>query len=247
MPLDSLTNVRRPRVPRGARALRDGGKCPREGRNASTDAFIAAEEPSELGWCAMAATSTTAEPAREPCGRGVILRSLRAAAREMWGDEGLRIIAANLADEVRAATLDHRVTRGDWLPERYVVAWHEAVWTGPAKKDDRTFRTFMDRTMDIGWGRIRRLFLRFLTPIDLFAKAEELWKDDHTHGELRFGVNRTTLIGTLHDHPYATSEISRRAIAEVFRYALTMTRATNVREHHSLHGTRDLLVQITWE
>jgi hypothetical protein len=60
-------------------------------------------------------------------------------------------------------------------------------------------------------------------------------------------VNRHTLIGTLHDHPYATREISRRASAEVFRYDLTMTRAANEREHHSLHGTRDLLVQITWE
>ena len=196
---------------------------------------------------ARSSKSSAPETSREPCGRGVILHSFRSAARAMWGDEGLGVVAAKLDDEVRAATLDRRVTRVDWLPERYVVAWHEAVWTGPAKEDDRTFRAFMDRTMDIGWGRIRRLFLRFLTPIDLFAKAEELWKDDHTHGELRFGVNRTTLIGTLRDHPYATSEVSRRAIAEVFRYALTMTRATNVREHHSLHGTRDLLVQITWE
>jgi hypothetical protein len=201
----------------------------------------------------MAARSSTDEEAMaarlaaEPLGRGVILRSFRASAHALFGDEGVRAIAAHLPDDARARTIDREVRTNEWLPERFVVAWHEAVWNTAAKQDDASFRAFMDRTMDVGWGKLRRIFLRFITPIDLFARAEELWKDDHTHGELRFGVNRNTLIGTLHDHPYATSEVSRRAIAEVFRYALEMTRAKNVREHHSLHGTRDVLIQITWE
>lgn len=41
--------------------------------------------------------------------------------------------------------------------------------------------------------------------------------------------------------------MTARTKSRVFGDALTMTRATNVREDHSLHGTRDLLVQMTWE
>jgi hypothetical protein len=191
-------------------------------------------------------TTMTPEIA-EPCARGIILHSFRVSAVEIWGEDGLRAIAARLPEDTRARTLDEIVLPVAWLPERDVMRWHEVVFTGPARSDEVAFRRFMDRTMDHGFGRVRRLLLRFVTPHGLMQKAAALWRHDHTHGSLEIESRERSLTGVLRDHPYSTTPISRLAIAEVFRYALEMSGVKNAREEHAPGGAGDLLVRLAWD
>jgi hypothetical protein len=181
--------------------------------------------------------------------RGTILHSTAQAVREIWGDEGLRDIAERLPADTRAATTGPEFNALSWYPSRYVIDWDTAKMAGPARGDEEAFRRSVDRGTDLGFGRIRRAFLSFATPVLLANKAAELWRHDHTHGTLTVdstnraeGRARVTLVG----HPFVGAPVSRSAFAEVLRYILSLSRARNVRETHALTGEA-LVVALTWD
>jgi hypothetical protein len=181
----------------------------------------------------------------EPFARGNVLHGFRAAAHELWGDEGLRVIGEHLSSEARAVSLESIVLAVSWYPVRFASAWHEAVWEGPARRDDAALCKFVARAVDLGIGRIRKVLFGFATPDMLFAKAPSIWRDQHTHGTLsavREGKSKT--IFTLRDHPYTKLPISRRFTAESYRYIGSLT-GIRCKETHKLEGDA-LVVRVEW-
>ena len=121
----------------------------------------------------------------EPCARGTNFIASKRAVLDLWGDEGLRIVTALLPNDARRATAEAVVITADqWLPERYGQAWFDAVWNGPAKRAIPEFRRFIDKRIDNGFGRVRRMLLQVATPSTLAPRVPALWRNDHTHGSL---------------------------------------------------------------
>ena len=181
--------------------------------------------------------------------RGTLLHSVAAAVREVWGEEGLREVIARLPEETRAATTGPAFTTLSWYPTRYVVDWDAAKMAGPARGDEESFRRSVMRGIDLGFGRIRRALLSFATPVIIAERAAELWRHDHTHGKLSVdssrrneGKARVLLTG----HPFTETPVARMAFAEVMRHVLSLSRARNVRESHTLEGDV-LVVALTWD
>ena len=123
--------------------------------------------------------------ATEPCAGQRVFVASRAAAVELYGDGGLREIADRLPPDVRGALIDSAIITEPWLPERFVMAWQEAVYGGPAKTSEDEFRRYVHKVVDSGFGRVRRLLVNLVTPATLCTRAAELWHDEHTHGEIR--------------------------------------------------------------
>jgi hypothetical protein len=195
----------------------------------------------------MAPSSSLASP--EPMTRGTVLHSSIEACRELWGEDGLRDALRRLPAEVREATTGADFTALRFYPTRYVNAWDEAKMAGPARGDEDEFRRSVARGMELGFGRVRRVFLSFATPMLLAQRAAELWRHDHTHGEVSVdssmrdqGRARVTLVG----HPFVETPLARLAFGEVVRHLLSMSRARNVRETHA-HSGDSLVVALSWD
>src|SRR5262249_33709558 len=71
----------------------------------------------------------------------------------------------------------------------------------------------------------------------------DLWKADRTHGEIfveTFADSPTFLQAKLLRHPYLVSPVTRTVVAEMLRYAVSLSGARNARARHILEG-RDVL------
>jgi hypothetical protein len=183
----------------------------------------------------------------EPVARRVIFAGFRAAATAVWGPEGLPAIRAQMPSEVRERTLDPIVLSSEMLPERYVMAWYEAVWTGPANRQQAPFCTFLDRMMDHGFGRVRKVLLGLVSPAQLAVKASELWRHDHDTGTMTTSTAGCVTTIMLRDHVYTTTPLSRLAISEILRYAISLARGTREpTETHALDPDGSLRTRVTW-
>jgi hypothetical protein len=180
----------------------------------------------------------------EACAASRVFVASRAAAVELYGNDGLKSISARLPDEARIIA-DTALITEKWLPERWIIAWQEAVWNGPARKDDAAFRSYVRTVVDHGFGRVRRLLVNLVTPATLCTRAAELWHDEHTHGAITAEPVGNVVNIRLSAHPYVTRPVSRMVMAESLRYAASLTRATDVREAHRLDGDT-LEVKLTW-
>lgn len=188
----------------------------------------------------------TPAPATEPMSRGIGLHGFRAAVTDIWGERGLRVVAERLPEDARAATLDEIVLPVSWYPVRHTIAWDEAVWEGLAARDDAAFFAFIDRSIDLGFGRMRRFFIRLQSPEKIIARSPEMWRYQHTHGTLSVAPRSGGATITLRDHPFVRSALVSRATAEVFRHIASMTGRPSVRETHGAEGPDALVVRLTW-
>jgi hypothetical protein len=181
----------------------------------------------------------------EPCAAQRVFVASRAAAVELYGDTGLHVIGERLPPEMRGPLVDSAIITEPWLPERFVMAWQEAVFEGPARSSDDEFRRYIDRVVDAGFGRVRRLLVNLVTPATLCTRAAELWHDEHTHGEITAVPTGQVVVIRLRNHPYVTRPVARLVMAESLRYAASLTRAKRVAEAHHMDG--DVLeVRLTW-
>jgi hypothetical protein len=181
--------------------------------------------------------------------RGTVFHSIAAGARDVWGEDGLSELLAKLPDETRHATSGAAFTPLAWYPTRFVLDWDEAKMNGPARGNEEAFRKSVARGIDFGFGRVRRAFLSFATPILLAERAAALWRHDQTHGEISVDSSardegRARL--TLRDHPFIRTTVSRIAFSEVVRHILSLSRAKNVRETHAASAD-GLVVALTWD
>jgi hypothetical protein len=169
----------------------------------------------------------------------------RAAAVELYGDGGLREIAEHLPPDVRGALIDSALITEAWLPERFVMAWQEAVFAGPVRGHDDEFQRYMDKVVDHGFGRVWRLLVKLVTPATLCTRAAELWSDEHTHGEISAVPTGQLVVIRLRDHPYVARPVARLVMAESLRYAASLTRVKRVDQRHRVDGDA-LEVRLTW-
>ncbi len=86
------------------------------------------------------------------------------------------------------------------------------------------------------------------------TRAPELWRWQHTHGELAAVVDADGAGGvvTLKDHPYVEHPTSRRVTAESYRCIVTLAGGRDVRVAWGdrltgpLSRARELVVQLSW-
>jgi hypothetical protein len=179
--------------------------------------------------------------------KGIVLHAMRAAVLDLFGEAGLSDVAARVSADCRAQTVVAPASPLAWLPERYLVEWHQASWDGPAKRDDHTFCKIVNRRLDFGFGRIRRALLGLVGPEGVIRRAGELWKHDHTHGTFVVESEGKSATGLLSDHAYCESPIARRALAETFRYIVQLSRGVkHAEEAHALQG-KSVFIRITWQ
>jgi hypothetical protein len=183
-----------------------------------------------------------------PCARRTIFSAFRAAALELWSEDGLRQVASHMSKECADETVDTVVIVKEWLPEDYVMQWYGAAWEGPAHRDRQAFLTFIDRMMDHGFGRVRKFLISFASVQMAITKVPELWRHDHTHGSVSARlISDREYVATLVDHVYITTPISRLAITEIYRHATSMFRGIEEPvASHSFEPNR-LDMRVSWK
>jgi hypothetical protein len=183
----------------------------------------------------------------EPLIRRWVLRAYRSAAHALYDANELATIAANLPDDARAETYDPPILHAEWLPDRYVIAWSFAVWDGPAKRTRAGYVRFSQKWMDLGFGRLRRALLNLASPRLLIERAPTMWREDHSHGNLEYEFEgEKAAVLRLRDSPYCELPQSRAAMAECFRYSISLARAKDVSETHALESPGVLRVRLSW-
>lgn len=181
----------------------------------------------------------------EPKLRRFYLVALRDAARDLWGEAGVQAILARMPHLEREEARDE--ARLEWIPERVIIAWGLATWEGPAARDRAVLNRFLARHVDHGFGRLRRVLLRFAPPATFFENVPRYWRHDHTHGVLETQVDGRLGVVHLRDHPYVESPQSRAAIAEIFRYTVQSMRAKNVTEVHTVESDGAMSIRVRWD
>jgi hypothetical protein len=150
----------------------------------------------------------------------------------------------------RMATLDTLVLPFEWVPIEHVIEWHDAIWSGPVRADERELARVVARAIELGFGRFKSAFFAGITPERLVERAQELWRWQHTHGEVTISVEGTSAAVMLKGHPYVDHPSSRRVTAESYRHIVSMTGVRDVRAAWgavgSTGGFASLLVQLSW-
>jgi hypothetical protein len=147
---------------------------------------------------------------------------------DLWGPEGVERVAERLPLATRVATIDGIVLPFEWVGLDHVVAWHDAIWSGAARGDERELARLVARSIELGFGRFKSAFFAGITPARLVDRAQELWRYQHTHGEVEITVEGQRGTVVLKNHPYVEHASSRRVTAESYRHIVTMTGATDV-------------------
>ena len=170
----------------------------------------------------------------------------RVACEETWGARGLVRAVELLPAPIREATAG-LMPLDEWIPEEFIIAWSQAVWDGPAKRNETEYRAYVSLTIKHGFGRVKKLLLAMMAPAQIAPRAPGLWRGEHTTGSLDVelaGVNHMRCC--LKDHPYVEAPLLRLAVAEAFRAVEALTRAANVVETHPPRGA-PLLINIRWQ
>jgi hypothetical protein len=168
-----------------------------------------------------------------------------AAAKHQWGDHALSAVAQCLQPETRRMTLEEPVLAVSWYPSRMLVEWCESVWNGPARQREAIFATFVDRSIDLGWSRMRRLMVRMLTPDLLATRAAMEWRKQHSHGTATTVLTGKGATATFSETPFIEAPVMHRVLAECFRHIASLSRVHVVREDHRVEAGR-LVVDLLW-
>jgi len=187
---------------------------------------------------------TTPPPSTEPHARASVVHGFRAAILDLKGEEALSRLAARLPLEARKSTVDALLLPFEWVPIQHVIAWHEALWNDTCAADEQDLARLIGRSIGLGLGRFKSAFFHALTADRLVARAHDLWRWQHTHGDVTARVEGGTGVVTLKGHPYVDNSVSRRVTAESYRQIVTIAGARDV--HVAWGGTRELTVHLSW-
>lgn len=181
----------------------------------------------------------------EPLVHKKSLIGFRTACEAMWGADRMQQITDSLPPEVRERTAGLRPLP-DWIPLGDLIAWHVAVWNGPARQDEKLMLEHARLTVDQGFGRVKRALISMATAHTLAPRVAALWSDEYSTGSLMAtGVQPKSVTLLLRDHPYVDHSLMRMVIAEAFRHVLSLTRTKNVSGIH-LASQGDLKIVLSW-
>lgn len=173
------------------------------------------------------------------------LIGFRSACEQMWGAAGYGAIRAALPADVSERTAG-LLPLPDWVPLDDLIAWHMAVWNGPARRDEAIMTEHIHATVDQGFGRVKRFLISVSTPQSLAARVVSLWRDEYSTGRLEAAsIEDHSVQLVLRDHAYVEIPLMRYVIAEVFRYIVSLTKAENVTAVHTVREG-SLLVVLRW-
>ena len=172
---------------------------------------------------------TTPPPSGDPHARASVLHGSRAALEDMRGTGALEEFADRLPVRTRVATLEKLVLPFEWVAIEHVIAWHAALWEGPAAGDESVLAELVGRSFDLGVARFKSAFFAGVTADRLAERGPELWRWQHTHGEVAVTIEGATAVVVLRDHPYTQNAVSRRITAESYRHIVTLTGVRDVR------------------
>jgi hypothetical protein len=174
-----------------------------------------------------------------------VIVGLKAAVADLWGKEGLAEVAARLPPEVKSETIDEIVMPTVWHPLGWVIAWHDAVWEGPAESQEAALCRFVDRSIELGFGRVQKIIMSFADAKTILNRASALWRHQHSHGTLTAEFAAGGAIVTLRDHPYIGRPVSGLITAEMVRYIAQRSRLGRARETHAVEEGA-LVIRLTF-
>ncbi len=197
----------------------------------------------------MGAMAGSERPSSRPRGTSLVQRksliAFRVACELMWGPEGYAAVRSSLPPEVTERTAGMRPLP-DWVALDDLIAWHMAVWNGPAQRDEKIMTEHIRTTVDQGFGRVRRALLSMSTPKTLAPRTVSLWHEEFSTGRLEASkVEGRSVQLTLSDHPYVEHSLMRSVISEVFRYVVSLTQVENVTVVHAVRDAK-LVVILRW-
>jgi hypothetical protein len=76
-----------------------------------------------------------------------VISSMRRAARELFGAEGLEQVLGLLPPDTRSDCTTKRLLDGSMIPVRYVTEWGRAIFNGPVEQDPEKLSRFIDLTV----------------------------------------------------------------------------------------------------
>lgn len=174
-------------------------------------------------------------PPTEPSVRGVHFIALRRAITDLFGEAGLEVAGRHLPEDVRQDTLEVLSITSSWFPERYAVAWFDALLKGPAAGDHALYFRAVDRMLDHGFGVVRRALLNLVSIEGLLQRVSGVWRSDHTTGELSLvSLEPASALLALRDHPYLESPHAQATVAETVRYCASLVRVREVEMRHEM-------------
>jgi hypothetical protein len=173
------------------------------------------------------------------------LIGFRSASEQMFGPAGYAALRDALPPDVSDRTAGMRPLP-DWILLDDLIAWHVAVWNGPAKRDEQLMTPHIQATVDQGFGRVKRLLLSMSTPHTLAPRVVLLWRDEYSTGRLEAtSIEERSVELRLRDHAYVEIPLMRYVISEVFRYVVSLTQAKNVTAVHTVRDSA-LVVVLRW-
>jgi len=181
-----------------------------------------------------------------PHARGTIVAGAIEAVKEIWGDLGFAELRESLPPTVSRTLCDGIVLPMAWYPETYFESCCEVVWRRLSRMDDGAFFRFVHQSVDAGWTIFHRALMRLATPQRLARRAPDLWRHDHTHGELLVDFRETSGTVTIRGYPYARESVVRHGQAEALRYILSHARVRDVRATRHPDTGNDFAVTFDW-
>lgn len=179
--------------------------------------------------------------------RAMHLVAFKNAVVEKWKEPGWKLVVDGLPPDSREAICPAGIVSGaGWIAERHMVKLSEAIFNGPATSDYEIYRAHLKRVIELGFGRVRRVLVQFAHPHAVLRRAPELWKHDHSHGELTITIEDKSALAIVTHEILTATQLSRFTAAEMFRAVLSLTSAKEVKEEHGLDADGRLRVLFKW-
>jgi hypothetical protein len=166
--------------------------------------------------------------------------------KDLWGDRGASELREHLPPQARRVICEEIVLPVAWYPETYFESCCDVVWRRLAREDEGAFFAFIHRSVDSGWTIVHRALMRLATPQRLARRAPDLWRHDHTHGELFVDLHESHGTIRVRGYPYGPHSIVRRGQTEALRYILAHARVRDVRATPQDDADGDFLVLFEW-
>lgn len=192
----------------------------------------------------------------EPHCRGYTVGAYRKAVETIAGVEAWLSVEQHLPADARAAVT--QATAPDWVAVKHVIAVCHSIWEVTAERDRSRYFAIVQKQVELGFGRVRRLILSACSPRELVLRAPALWEQQHTHGALEAEVDlappssarlaKASAVASLRlrAHPYTESPQARATVAEVFRHIVSLSRASSVAELHAREGD-SCVIRLSWQ